>query len=82
MSQVLARAEGRSLASWRLALSELSIEAEDYTAKEIPYDRKLPWDVLESGVEKGYLRQEIERALRGEESPPCPSIECHKCGVC
>ncbi len=82
LAKVLARTEGRSLASWRLALSELSIEAEDYTAKEIPYDRKLPWDVLDSGVGKGYLQQEIERALRGEESPPCPSIECHKCGVC
>jgi radical SAM superfamily enzyme YgiQ (UPF0313 family) len=82
LSQVLARAEGRSLASWRLALSELSVEAESYTAKEIPFDRKLPWDVLDSGVGKDYLRQEMERALRGEESPPCPSIECHKCGVC
>lgn len=82
LAQVLARTEGQSLSAWRLSLSELSIEAEAYTGKEIPFDRKLPWDILDSGVEKDYLRQEMERALRGEESPPCPTIECHKCGVC
>lgn len=82
LAQVLARTDGRSLSAWRLALSELPIEAEAYTGKEIPFDRALPWDVLDSGVEKHYLRQEMERALRGEGSPPCPHIECHRCGVC
>jgi radical SAM superfamily enzyme YgiQ (UPF0313 family) len=82
LAQVLALTEGRSLSAWRLALSKLSIEAEPYTGKEIPFDRKLPWDVLSSGVEKDYLRREMERALRGEGSPACPQIECHRCGVC
>jgi len=82
LAGALAGAAGRSLPAWRLALSQLSIEAEAYTGKEIPLDRELPWDVLDSGVDKHYLGQELERALRGEGSPPCPSVECHKCGVC
>ena len=72
----------KSLPAWRLALTELSIDSDRYINRKLPATERLPWHNLNSGVDEGYLEQELERALLAEESPPCPSIECHKCGVC
>lgn len=72
----------KSLSAWRLALAELSIDADKYISRRVPVTERLPWHNLDSGVDEGYLEQELEKALLSEESPPCPSIECHKCGVC
>ena len=84
LARMTQRAE-TSLASWRQALAECSLEAEHYVGRDIPFREPLPWGFIDSGVNADYLRNELERALAGEESPPCPSdglIDCHKCGVC
>ena len=46
-------------------------------------DETLPWDFLDSIVEKGYLWREYEKAKSSEITPPCPPQEsgCKKCGV-
>ncbi len=82
LAQALARMEGKSLSSWRRALEECSLDADFYIGREIPVDERLPWANLDSGVDTGYLERELERARLGEETPPCPLVECHKCGVC
>ncbi len=74
--------ESVSLPSWRLALAELGIDADRYINRQIPPNERLPWEHIRSGVDASYLEKELERGLLGEESPPCPSIECHRCGVC
>jgi hypothetical protein len=72
----------KSLPAWRMALAELSIDADRYTSRKIPAKERLPWQNLDSGIDDSFLERELEKALLAEESPPCPSIECHKCGVC
>lgn len=80
---ITALARNRSLSAWRRALSECSIDADDYFGREIPQGERLPWSFIDSGIKDGYLEEEAERAFSERTTPPCPiDIECHKCGVC
>lgn len=82
LANVLANMEQKSLSAWRRALAESSVDTQRYIAREIPLNERLPWDILELGIDKDFLKKELELAFKGGESPPCPLIECHKCGVC
>ncbi len=42
----------------------------------------LPWDVVDIGVNKAYLREEFSRALDEKTSQSCPDGLCKRCGVC
>jgi len=82
LAQALARMEGRSLSSWRRALEECSIDADFYVNRQLSPTERLPWSMLDSGVEPRYLELELAKAGRGEETAPCPPTGCHECGVC
>ena len=82
LAQVAANGAKRSLSKWKQALLELSLDADQYIGRRIPPNERLPWDHIDLGVKQDYLERELERAFLAEESPPCPEIECHKCGVC
>jgi len=82
LGPVLADVSGPSLASWRRALEKHGLSEETYAHHELSRDEPLPWSVVASGVEYDYLCRELDQALRGEGSPPCPPGECHRCGVC
>ena len=79
---VLARMQRNSLAAWRKALEECNLSADYYAHRELPLDEPLPWSVLDSCVTPDYLQKELAKARQSIESPPCPTEECHKCGVC
>ncbi len=82
LAQVLSRMEVRSLSSWRRALEECSIDANFYVNRELSPSERLPWFMLDSGVEPSYLESELAKAGRGEETAPCPPAGCQECGVC
>ena len=82
LAQALARMEGRSLSSWRRALEECSIDADFYVNRQLSPTERLPWSMLDSGVEPRYLELELAKVGRGEETAPCPLAGCHECGVC
>ena len=82
LSQALARMEGRSLSSWRRALEECSIDADSYVNRHLSPTERLPWSMLDSGVEPRYLELELAKAVCGEETTPCPPAGCQECGVC
>jgi len=42
----------------------------------------LPWDHIDAGPSKAFLRRERERALRGETTADCRDGTCAGCGVC
>ncbi len=44
-------------------------------------DDELPWNVVDIGVSKSYLRYEYEKYLSGERTESC-YLKCSKCGVC
>ncbi len=42
----------------------------------------LPWDHLDTGVEKAYLAKERQRSRSLEYTSDCRGGRCHRCGVC
>jgi radical SAM superfamily enzyme YgiQ (UPF0313 family) len=82
LGKVLAGMSRNSLAAWRRALEECNLSASHYVHRELPLNGPLPWNVLDSGITPDYLKMELGKARLSIESPPCPTEECHKCGVC
>jgi radical SAM-linked protein len=42
----------------------------------------LPWDHIDSGVDKGWLADDLQRALAAAVVPDCSFEGCSSCGVC
>lgn len=51
-------------------------------ATSSPLDRPLPWDHIDNGLDKGWLRDELMKALTETLTPDCAFTECSSCGVC
>lgn len=69
------------LDTWLAAWSEQGVDPLPYTTGQ-PLDAVLPWDFIDVGVSRDFLRREHERAERGEKTPDCARAECVDCGVC
>ncbi len=67
---------------WKAATRELGADLDFYVARRRDFDEVLPWDFIDIGVRKDYLRKEFERALEGKFTPPCQVGSCRTCGVC
>ena len=66
--------------AWERAMLEEGIDPTS-PSPEIPFEKGLPWDHIDYGIEKEYLLKERERAYREKITPPClPG--CVRCGVC
>jgi radical SAM family uncharacterized protein/radical SAM-linked protein len=68
---------------WQEAMDEVLEVSPDWfvTRRRDPME-PLPWDHLHMGVEKDWLRAELEKSLGGEETPDCRHGACQGCGVC
>ena len=42
----------------------------------------LPWDHLDTGIDKQWLKEDLERALKEATVPDCAFDGCSRCGVC
>lgn len=51
-----------------------------YSNRDIPFDEILPWDHISVGVDKQFLIDEMEKALKEKTTPDCRS-ECMGCGA-
>jgi radical SAM family uncharacterized protein/radical SAM-linked protein len=45
-------------------------------------DRPLPWDHIDTGIEKKWLKEDLERALLSSTVPDCSFEGCSHCGIC
>lgn len=45
-------------------------------------DASLPWDHLDTGIEKQWLQDDLKRALEAATVPDCSFEGCSHCGVC
>jgi radical SAM family uncharacterized protein len=66
--------------AWRRAFETHGLDPDAYCAA-IPEDTRLPWDVLDCGVTRGFLLQEWHKALREETTPYCRDGACASCGI-
>ena len=73
---------------WKKAFEEAGIDPDFYTYRERPADEILPWDFIDAGVSKQFLRREYETAKAEKVTPNC-RMRCSGCscriyesGVC
>ena len=69
------------------ALSDTGVDLDWYTVREREYDEVLPWDHLDSGLDKDWLWADWEDALAVAdgadiEVEDCRWTPCYDCGVC
>ncbi len=72
-------AEHFNLDIWQRAFREEGIDPELYAYGDWATDRRLPWDVLDSLVNKKWLALELKRALAEGTLSICGPTDCHGC---
>ena len=63
---------------WTQTFEEMGVSMAFYANRRRSFDEVLPWDHLDYGVRKSYLRRENERAAESRTTPHCRE----KCGGC
>lgn len=66
---------------WHEAFAEADIDVSSALG-EIPLTAVLPWDHIEIGVSKDFLKQELAKAKELQETKDCTFTDCSNCGVC
>jgi radical SAM family uncharacterized protein/radical SAM-linked protein len=67
---------------WREAFSQSKIDPEFYLASERKAMEVLPWDHIQTGVNKDFLMNEYEKALSETPTLDCRFHDCNQCGAC
>ncbi|TAH36407.1 MAG: TIGR03960 family B12-binding radical SAM protein [Planctomycetota bacterium] len=73
--------EHRNLDHWRAAWSAAGYGPEETAHRPRPLDEVLPWDHLDLGTTRDYLRHEFEKSQRGDFTEHCQTEACGDCGV-
>ncbi len=67
---------------WKKAFKYWKGDPERFVDREWDKDEELPWDIIDMGVRKSYLRREWKRYLEARVSESCPPEGCSECRVC
>ncbi len=65
---------------WMKAFENTGIDIDFYNLRERKADEIFPWDFIDIGVTKEFLREEWERAMKAEITPNCRT-QCSGCGA-
>ena len=65
---------------WEEAFKHCNIDVSNY-CQEIDLTEKLPWDFIDKGITKSFLKQEYKKALNNEETDDCRLTSCNACGL-
>ena len=65
---------------WMEALDAAGIDLAFYNLRERSLDEVFPWDFIDTGVTKDFLKREWKRAMEGVVTPNC-RVQCQGCGV-
>ncbi|MBP5240015.1 MAG: B12-binding domain-containing radical SAM protein, partial [Oscillospiraceae bacterium] len=65
---------------WQQAFAETGIDPEFYTLRERGAEELFPWDFLDIGISKRFLRREWEKGLQAVVTPNCRE-QCSGCGA-
>ena len=74
--------------AWMDLFEECGINPDFYTRRKRSFDEILPWDFLNYGVSKDFLKSECEKAYNSQVTPNCREkcsncgAACYKGGVC
>lgn len=65
---------------WLDAMDETSIDLDFYTTRQRDLDEIFPWDFINTGVTKEFLKREWNNAMNEQVSPNC-KMKCQGCGA-
>ena len=65
---------------WIEAFEKCSVDPAFYTSRGFGLDEVLPWDIIDVGVTKAFLRRERDKAYEGKTTPSCAE-HCSGCGA-
>lgn len=65
---------------WIRAFDECDISMDFYTSRERSLDEMLPWDMIDAGISKNFLKSEWNKAIKEEITPNCRA-SCSGCGA-
>lgn len=65
---------------WMDAFVKTGVDPDFYTLRERPTDEILPWDFIDAGVTKEFLKREYENALEEKVTQNCKE-KCSGCGA-
>ncbi len=70
--------------SWTQALKRSPHNPDFWVLRERGRDEVFPWEIIDNGVKRGYLWDELQRAIEARETPECKPGDtgCKRCGVC
>ena len=86
----------RAFAAWQDAIAEAGLDwkyrqvengewnefAGEATPSTSALDAPLPWDHLDTGIDKQWLKDDLQRSLAAAIVPDCSFDDCSHCGVC
>ena len=78
----------KAFGAWERAITESGLgwkyrqKEEDAATPQTNLDRRLPWDHINTGISKEWLKADLEKALAAATVPDCSFDECSHCGVC
>ncbi len=68
--------------SWRRALKQQGLTAEQFSVRQYDEYTSLPWHIIDHSIDDSYLWKEYCKAFRFEETIACDTSVCRRCGVC
>ncbi len=67
---------------WMQAFADAGVDVHFFANRHKAYDEPLPWDHIDCGVTKGYLRAEDKRARQARLTADCHTEPCTFCMAC
>ncbi len=65
---------------WQKAFEQAGLDPDFYSKRERELDETLPWDHINAGVRKSFLKRDYEWSLAGKIRPDCRD-QCYSCGI-
>lgn len=65
---------------WMQAFDETGIDPKAFANRPRHVDEPLPWDHIDSGVDKAFLQREYKKAMEVRGTPDCHTAACTACG--
>ncbi|MCS6776678.1 MAG: TIGR03960 family B12-binding radical SAM protein [Chloroherpetonaceae bacterium] len=67
---------------WQEAFAETGVDTRFFANRHKSYEEPLPWDHIDCGVTKAFLRAEDKKARAGRFTPDCHTNPCSFCQAC
>ena len=70
-----------SMEKWENAMDKAGVSLDFYTYRQRDLDEVFPWDFIDVGVRKDFLKKEWERATQDQVVTPNCRMQCSGCGA-